>query len=103
MEAAPAGTSDWAAETTVGGAGVSGAPIVAGGGVPPPTGGFDQDWNVTASTHTKDWADDDWGGAEPQPVVRRQSTCTHMYRAINIPPLVLKARHLMILFAQVLI
>lgn len=70
MEAAPGGTSDWAAETTVGGAGVGGAPIGAGGGgVPPPAGGFDQDWNVTASTHTKDWADDEWGGAEPQSVV----------------------------------
>jgi hypothetical protein len=75
MEAAPGGASDWAAETTVGGAaGVGGAPIVASGGVPPPTtGGFDQDWNVTASTHTKDWADDEWGGAEPQPVVRSSS------------------------------
>jgi hypothetical protein len=54
---------------------VGGAPIVASGGVPPPTtGGFDQDWNVTASTHTKDWADDEWGGAEPQPVVRSSTS-----------------------------
>lgn len=70
MEAAPGGAGDWAAETTVGGAGVGGAPIGASG-VPPPqaAGGFDQDWNVTASTHTKDWADDEWGGAEPQSVV----------------------------------
>lgn len=70
MEAAPGGAGDWAAETTVGGAGVGGAPIGASGVPPPATGGFDQDWNVTASTHTKDWADDEWGGAEPQSVVR---------------------------------
>ena len=83
MEAAPGGAGDWAAETTVGGpgvggpgvggAGVGGAPIGASG-VPPTTGGFDQDWNVTASTHTKDWADDEWGGAEPQTVVCRTKT-----------------------------
>ena len=70
METAPVGASDWAADTTVGGTGVGAPPI--GTTTVPPTGGFDQDWNVSASTHTKDWADDDWGGAEPQNVVCQQ-------------------------------
>ena len=68
MDTAPVGAGDWGTtDTQAGGtAGVSGAPIGTAG--VPPTGNFDQDWNVTASTHTKDWADDDWGGAEPPTV-----------------------------------
>ena len=67
MESAPAAT-DWAADTTGGVGGVGGAQQQVTTGtqptVPPQTGGggFDQDWNVTATTHTKDWADEEWGG-----------------------------------------
>jgi len=64
LDTAPVGTTDWAGETTTTGGGLAAPPIGTTG--VPPAGGFDQDWNVTPSTHTKDWADDDWGGAEPQ-------------------------------------
>ena len=69
LDSTQVATTDWATETTAGGTGV-GAPPIGTTTVPPAgTGGFDQDWNVTAPTQTKDWADDDWGGAEPQNVV----------------------------------
>lgn len=77
MDTAPVGTTDWAGETTVTGSGLAAPPIGTTG--VPPAGGFDQDWNVTPSTHTKDWADDDWGGAEPQTGVVSFSVCYYIY------------------------
>lgn len=42
------------------------APSAASQAAAPPTGFGDQDWNVGATTATKNWADEgDWASTEP--------------------------------------